>query len=114
MRDTYIAGGESFLLTYAINSLHSYEETASFYKQILRIKDCDSFPIVLVANKCDLEKQRQVPEEQARCVFVDSFVVSFIFVINRDFFFFWSLLFLIRFSISVCLLISVLISVLIR
>lgn len=66
MRDTYIAGGESFLLTYAINSLHSYEETASFYKQILRIKDCDSFPIVLVANKCDLEKQRQVPEEQAR------------------------------------------------
>jgi GTPase KRas protein len=66
MRDTYIAGGESFLLTYAINSVHSYEETNSFYKQILRIKDCDSFPIVLVANKCDLEKQRQVPEEQAR------------------------------------------------
>jgi GTPase SAR1 family protein len=77
MRDTYIAGGESFLLTYAINSLHSYEETASFYKQILRIKDCDSFPIVLVANKCDLEKQRQVPEEQARCVvcFISMFIL---------------------------------------
>jgi len=66
MRDTYIAGGESFLLTYAINFVHSYEETASFYKQILRIKDCESYPIILVGNKCDLDKQRQVPEDQAR------------------------------------------------
>ena len=33
---------------------------ATFHQQVLRVKDMDYFPMVMVANKCDLEKERQV------------------------------------------------------
>jgi len=52
--------GEGFLLVYSITSRNSFEEIATFYQQILRVKDKDFFPIILVANKCDLEHERQV------------------------------------------------------
>ena len=38
----------------------SFEEIFKFHKQILRVKDRDEFPMLLVANKSDLESQRLV------------------------------------------------------
>jgi len=52
--------GEGFLLVYSITSRSSFEEVATFHQQILRVKDKDSFPVIVVANKCDLEYERQV------------------------------------------------------
>ena len=52
--------GEGFLLVYSITSRTSFEEISTFYQQILRVKDMDSFPVIIVANKCDLEYERQV------------------------------------------------------
>lgn len=40
--------------------LHSYHEVQKFHTQILRVKDRDDFPMVLVGNKADLEVQRVV------------------------------------------------------
>jgi len=60
MREQYMRSGEGFLLVYSITSRNSFEEIATFYQQILRVKDKDFFPIILVANKCDLEHERQV------------------------------------------------------
>lgn len=42
------------------NLLHSYHEVQKFHTQILRVKDRDDFPMVLVGNKADLELQRVV------------------------------------------------------
>ena len=53
--------GEGFLLVYSIDNHSSFEELAQFYEQILRVKDRDSFPMIVVGTKCDLEFQRQVP-----------------------------------------------------
>lgn len=39
---------------------HSFEEIYKFQRQILRVKDRDEFPMILVGNKADLELQRQV------------------------------------------------------
>lgn len=39
---------------------HSFEEIYKFQRQILRVKDRDEFPMILVGNKADLEIQRQV------------------------------------------------------
>lgn len=39
---------------------HSFEEIYKFQRQILRVKDRDEFPMILVGNKADLEPQRQV------------------------------------------------------
>lgn len=55
--------GEGFLLVYAINSKQSFEEITLFQQQILRVKDKDYFPMVVVGNKCDLESEREVTRE---------------------------------------------------
>jgi small GTP-binding protein len=60
MREQYMRTGEGFLLVYSITSRNSFEEISTFHQQILRVKDQDSFPVVVVANKCDLEYERQV------------------------------------------------------
>lgn len=52
--------GEGFLLVYSMTSRSSFEEISTYYHQILRVKDREHFPMVLVANKCDLEQEREI------------------------------------------------------
>lgn len=47
---------------------HSFEEIYKFQRQILRVKDRDEFPMILVGNKADLELQRQVSPTDCRDV----------------------------------------------
>lgn len=63
--------GQGFMCCYAINSRSSFDEIQNaFYPQILRVKDRDFVPVVLVGNKSDLDSERQVTtsegEELAR------------------------------------------------
>ncbi|CAG8501370.1 817_t:CDS:2 [Diversispora eburnea] len=58
--DVLDTAGEGFLLVYSITSRNSFDEISTFHQQILRVKDKDYFPIIMVANKCDLEMERQV------------------------------------------------------
>eukprot|EP00027_Filamoeba_sp_ATCC50430_P011101 CAMPEP_0168551346 /NCGR_PEP_ID=MMETSP0413-20121227/6123_1 /TAXON_ID=136452 /ORGANISM="Filamoeba nolandi, Strain NC-AS-23-1" /LENGTH=153 /DNA_ID=CAMNT_0008581865 /DNA_START=131 /DNA_END=592 /DNA_ORIENTATION=+ len=60
MRDQYMRTGQGFILVYAITSRSSFDEIVSFKEQILRVKDKDKVPMVLVGNKSDLESERQV------------------------------------------------------
>lgn len=52
------------MCVYSVTSRSSFEELQSFYQQILRVKDKDSYPIIFVANKCDLESERQVSRQE--------------------------------------------------
>ena len=63
MREQYMRTGEGFLIVYSIDSRASFEEIQQYQQQILRVKDKDYFPMILVANKCDLEHERQVPTQ---------------------------------------------------
>jgi GTPase KRas protein len=78
MREQYMRTGEGFLLVYSITSRESFEEIRTFQQQILRVKDKDVFPMVVVGNKLDLAHERKVSVEgmfpfhpqkspQARC-----------------------------------------------
>jgi GTPase KRas len=60
MRDSYMRSGQGFLCVYAINSRNSFDEISTFREQMLRAKDSDDVPMVLVGNKSDLEESRQV------------------------------------------------------
>merc|ERR1712100_985820 len=60
VRDSYMRSGEGFLCAYAITSRSSLDEVTSFREQILRVKDEEWVPMVLVGNKCDLDNERQV------------------------------------------------------
>ncbi|KAH7912912.1 ras family-domain-containing protein [Hygrophoropsis aurantiaca] len=66
MRAQHIRTGEGFLLVYSITSRNSFEGVSTFYQQILRVKDQKSFPIIIVANKCDLEYERRVGVNDGR------------------------------------------------
>ena len=58
--------GDGFLLVYSVTDKQSYENIVNFYTQILRVKDRDVYPMLLVANKVDLVHLRKVSEEQGR------------------------------------------------
>lgn len=68
MREQYMRTGEGFLLVYSIASRSSFEEIIAFHQQILRVKDRDQFPMVIIGNKCDLDRERQVSEEEGQAI----------------------------------------------
>lgn len=53
--------GQGFLLVFSITSPSSLSELASLREEIIRIKDDENIPMVIVGNKADLEDSRSVP-----------------------------------------------------
>lgn len=63
MRELYIKNGQGFILVYSVTDKDSLKELIELREQIIRIKDNANVPMVLVANKSDLESERQVSPE---------------------------------------------------
>lgn len=57
--------GQGFLLVFSITSMSSLNELSELREQIMRIKDDENVPIVIVGNKSDLEEDRAVPRARA-------------------------------------------------
>lgn len=57
--------GQGFLLVFSITSTSSLEELSELRQQIMRIKDDEKVPIVIVGNKSDLEDDRAVARARA-------------------------------------------------
>jgi len=76
MRDQYIRSGQGFVMVYSITSRATFESLPSFHDQILRVKDEDSFPVAVLGNKCDLEKDREVSTMEGK-EFADSIGAPF-------------------------------------
>lgn len=57
--------GQGFLLVFSISSRTSFEELETLRDDIIRIRDDDKIPIVIVGNKADLERQRAVDRAKA-------------------------------------------------
>ncbi|KAH0820571.1 hypothetical protein GEV33_002220 [Tenebrio molitor] len=64
MRDLYMKNGQGFVLVYSITAQSTFNDLQDLREQILRVKDTDDVPMVLVGNKCDLEEERVVGKEQ--------------------------------------------------
>lgn len=60
--------GQGFLLVFSITSLNSLHELAELRDQIVRIKDDENVPLVIVGNKSDLEEDRAVSRARAFAV----------------------------------------------
>jgi small GTP-binding protein len=58
MRDMYIKNCDGFVLVYAINIANSLNELKEIYRVITQVKERDNIPILVVANKSDLESMR--------------------------------------------------------
>jgi len=79
VRDQYMRTGDGFLCVYSVTLRNSFEEVANFHEHILRVKDVETIPFVLVGNKADLEGQRVVSKEEGdkmaqrlNCKFLES------------------------------------------
>ncbi len=58
--------GDGFLCVYSITLQASFDEALSLHEHILRVKDSDEVPFVLVGNKCDLEPDREISTEKGK------------------------------------------------
>lgn len=56
MREQYIRVGEGFLLVFSLTDRHSLEECYKIHRDILRIKDTDHVPMLLIGNKLDIRQ----------------------------------------------------------
>ncbi|XP_022079938.1 ras-related protein M-Ras-like [Acanthaster planci] len=84
MREQYMRKGDGFLIVYSVIDKASFENTKSFYTQILRVKDRDSYPMILVANKVDLVHQRKVTEEEGKALAAELGKTSYIETSAKD------------------------------
>lgn len=71
--------GQGFVLVYSITAQSTFNDLQDLREQILRVKDTDDVPMVLVGNKCDLEDERVVGKDQGvnlarqfNCVFMET------------------------------------------
>ena len=62
--NNFVQNGQGFALVYSITSQSTLQDLQEIREQILRVKDTDDVPLVLVGNKCDLEGERAVGREQ--------------------------------------------------
>ena len=60
--------GEGFIIMYSITDRQSFREASQAKKQIERVRRCDDIPMVLVANKIDLESKREVTTEEGQAL----------------------------------------------
>ncbi|XP_052285754.1 ras-related protein Rap-1 isoform X1 [Dreissena polymorpha] len=66
MRDLYMKNGQGFLLVYSITAQSTFNDLQDLREQILRVKDTEEVPMILVGNKCDLEDERVVGKDQGQ------------------------------------------------
>lgn len=60
--------GEGFVIIYSITDRQSFLEAAQAKMQIERVRRGDGTPMVLVANKMDLESKREVTTEEGQAL----------------------------------------------
>ncbi|GCC32594.1 hypothetical protein chiPu_0011057 [Chiloscyllium punctatum] len=64
MRDLYMKNGQGFALVYSITAQSTFNDLQDLREQILRVKDTEDVPMILVGNKCDLEDERSLLQSQ--------------------------------------------------
>jgi len=64
IRDNYFRSGEGFLCVFSITEADSFQGTQEFREQILRVKQDESVPFLLVGNKSDLNERRKISREE--------------------------------------------------
>ena len=66
MRDLYIKNGQGFLLIYSLLNRQTFTDLKPMRDQILRVKNADSVPLILVGNKSDMFDEREVSANEAK------------------------------------------------
>ncbi len=65
MIDSWIGSADGFLLVYAVDDIESFESIKGKYERIIKNKQREKPPIIIVGNKCDLKDRRKVESKDA-------------------------------------------------
>jgi Ras-related protein Rap-1B len=65
MQELYMRQGHGFLLVFSITNMSSLQKLSELRDEIIRIKDDENVPLVIVGNKSDLEEDRVVSRARA-------------------------------------------------
>ncbi|CAG8683967.1 2000_t:CDS:2 [Cetraspora pellucida] len=70
---------EGVVLLYSISSRPTFERVYRYYDQVLRVKDTESVPMILVGNKSDRLNEREISKEEGmgmarrlKCDFIEA------------------------------------------
>ncbi|KAJ3626950.1 hypothetical protein Zmor_004108 [Zophobas morio] len=64
LSDHTIRGGDAYVVVFSITDADSLEEAKSIINQVKRIKEFESFPCIMAANKADLQHERELTNEE--------------------------------------------------
>jgi len=73
MRDLYMKNGQGFALVFSLVSDSTFHDLTAIRNQIIKVKDTEDVPMVLVGNKADLVDKRCVSAEEAQSLADKSF-----------------------------------------
>merc|ERR1712100_714584 len=66
LRDQALRAAEGFLVVFSLVERESFKSLGELRDSIVRAKDSEKVPIVIVGNKSDLEEQREVEQSDAK------------------------------------------------
>merc|ERR1719469_1301621 len=66
LQDQWIREGDGYLIVFSITSQTTLSEASILRDKIIRIRDTETFPLVLAGNKCDLANDRAITKEQGQ------------------------------------------------
>lgn len=65
-RAQMFAKADGIIFIFSITSRETFDNTAEYFSIVCRSKNLDTFPCILVGNKCDMESLRQVEKTDAQ------------------------------------------------
>ena len=57
-REGYVRTADGFLLAFSVTERASFDRLHKFYGQIMKVKDREDYPLIVLANKVDLQVSR--------------------------------------------------------
>jgi len=67
-RELYLKNSHGFVLVYSVLAQSTFDFTHDLREEILKIKNVDRVPMVLVGNKCDLTDHRVISATQGEAL----------------------------------------------
>ena len=65
LQDQWIQDCEGFFIFYSITNRKSFEQVSDYMdKEILRVKQDNRYPVILIGTKADMESERQVSADE--------------------------------------------------
>ena len=66
LRERYMKTGHGYILMYDITNEATFDQLSELYEEIIRAKERNDVPLIVVGNKSDLESERQVEMSYAK------------------------------------------------